>query len=114
MLPWPLLVFADAFIPAARYVLLGCVAILVGVSEGASGPVGLVITLMVGWGLVTTVGCWLLSWIIARLLAGQPDNIQKLLTWGALGAGFLIGLAFEPYVTPFGRAIRGGLLAAFS
>jgi hypothetical protein len=114
MLPWPLVAFADAFVPAARYILLGSVATLVALTEGASGPVGLVVSLLMGWGLVTTLACWLLAWIIGRGLAGLPLAVQRATTWGGLGSLLVAGLAFEPYVTPFGRALRGGLLAVLS
>ena len=40
LFPWPLLVLQDAFVPAARYVLLGGVAAIVAFAEGAAGPVG--------------------------------------------------------------------------
>jgi hypothetical protein len=114
LLPWPLLIFADGFVPAVRYVLLASAATAIAVFEGSSGPVALIVTLFVGMGLVTTVGCWLIAFVVAKLLARLTERTSMILTLSLLGTGLVIALFFAPYRTPFGRALRGGLLEVLS
>ena len=113
-LPWPLLLFADAFVPAARYALLGAAAMAVAAVEGSSGPVALIVTLFLVMALATTAGCWVLAWLVARTLARLPRRTAAVLTLVLLGLGVLAALVFEPYRTPFGRALSGGLLEVLS
>ena len=114
LFPWPLLVLQDAFVPAARYVLLGGVAAIVAIAEGAAGPVGLLVLLFLGWGALTSLLCWLLAWSIARLLDHVPETTANMATIAILVLGLLWALFLEPYSTPFGRALRGGLLEVLS
>jgi hypothetical protein len=114
LVPWPLLVYSEAFVPAARYMLLGGVAATVALAEGASGPVGLIVLLLLGYGVVTSVLCWVIAWLVTRVLTRLPPNIARVITLGCLGGGLLAGLLFEPYRTPFGRALTGGLLQVLS
>ena len=113
-LPWPLVVFSDALVPAIRYLLLGAVAATVAVAEGASGPVGGVVFLFLGMGIVTTLACWLAAWAIARVLGLLPPGSRRIVTWVCLVAALIWALAFDPYQTPFGRAPTGGLLDVLS
>lgn len=108
------MIMQDAWVPAVRYVILGLAAALVAVVEGAAGPVGLVVLLFLGWGVLTTLLTWLLAWLVARLLDALPNRMAVGLTAIVLGSGFIWALFFEPYRTPFGRALRGGLLQVLS
>jgi len=112
--PWPLTVVGDAFVPSVRYALLACAGSAVAFTEGAAGPVGLIVALFVGVALVTALACWIIAWAIARGLARIPVALATKLTWGCLGLGLLVALVFEPYRTPFGRALTGGLLQVLS
>jgi hypothetical protein len=114
LFPWPLLIFSDCFVPAVRYLLLGSVAATVGLAEGASGPVGLVTLLLLGMAALTTLGCWLMAWMISKLLARLPIGAQRAISWACIAAAFAASLVFEPYRTPFGRTLTGGLLAVLS
>jgi hypothetical protein len=114
LVPWPLTVFSESFVPAVRYTILATATALVAVTEGAAGPVGMILGLMVGYALATTALCWLLAWAISRLLGRLPERRARLITFGCLGGGLLLALVFEPYRTTFGRAARGGLLAVLS
>lgn len=114
LLPWPLLVLQDAWVPAVRYVLLGLAAALVAITEGAAGPVGLIVLLFLGWGALTSLLTWLLAWLIAKLLDQLPAKFAIALTACILGSGLAWALLLEPYRTPFGRALRGGLLQVLS
>jgi hypothetical protein len=114
LMPWQLFILADAFVPAARYVLLAFAASAIALYEGAAGPVGLIVTLFVGMGIATTAGCWVLAFIVARLLRPTTPRTSMALTLGVLGVSLLIALLFEPYRTPFGRALQGGLLQVLS
>lgn len=114
LFPWPLLVLQDAWVPAVRYVLLGCVAASLALLEGAAGPVGLLVALFLGWGLITTVLSWLLALALAKLVSRLPDRTALLATYSALTIGLVWALFLEPYRTPFGRALRGGLLQVLS
>ncbi len=114
LFPWPLLILVDASVPAVRYVLLAAVAGMVAVMEGAAGPVGLLVSLFAIWGVGTSLLCWLAAWLMARLMARLPDPAAVALTLGLLGIGLFWAVFFEPYRTPFGRALRGGLLQVLS
>jgi hypothetical protein len=109
-----MLVFADAFVPAVRYVMLAIIVAVVGTFEGASGPVGMILLLFAVIGVVATLGCWLLAWVIATALSGFTPSTQRLITWVCLVAALLGSLWFDPYTTPFGRAPVGGLLEVLS
>ncbi|MCP4036951.1 MAG: hypothetical protein GY944_27190 [bacterium] len=114
LVPWPLWVLQDAFVPAARYVLLGGVAATVALFEGAAGPVRQIVLLFLGWGALTSALSWGLAWAFARLAGALPDRTALLTTYSLLTAGLVWALFFEPYRTPFGRAVRGGLLQVLS
>ena len=114
LFPWPLLVYQDAFVPAARYLLLAAVAGIMASMEGSAGPVGLLVALFVGWAIGTSLLSWLLAWLIAKVMARFPNRVANALTFGILSAGLLWALLFEPYRTPFGRALEGGLLQVLS
>jgi len=114
LLPWPIFAFGDAFVPAVRYAILGIVATAVGIAEGTSGPVGMIIALFAIMTVGTTLGCWLLAWIVAKVLSLLPPAAARRITWLAMAGALAWALFFEPYRTHFGRAARGGLLAVLS
>ncbi len=114
LFPWPLLVLQDAFVPAARYVLLGTAAGAVALTEGAAGPVALLVALFVAWGIGTSLLSWLLAWLLTKLTSPLPKRAAAAFALTTLGLGLLWAVVFEPYRTPFGRALRGGLLQVLS
>ena len=114
LVPWPLTIFGDAFVPAVRYLILGVVAATVAVTEGASGPVGGLVFLFLGMGLITTLACLVAAWLVSKLLIHFSVAAQRTVTLGGLGTALIYCLAFEPYATPFGRALTGGLLEVLS
>lgn len=114
LLPWPLMVFADAFVPAVRYAVLMTVVGTVAVAEGASGPGGLMFGLFAVMAVLTTLGCWLLAWAIEKALSGFSPATRRTITWLCLALALLVSLWFDPYHTPFGRAPEGGLLEILS
>jgi len=114
LFPWALPVFADSFVPAVRYVILGAVAGTIAITEGTGGPVRLLVVLFVGWGIATTVFTAILTWLISKALSFVKPRTAAWITGACLSTGLLIALFFEPYRTPFGRALRGGLLQVLS
>lgn len=114
MLPWPLVVFSDGFVPAVRYAILATATTLLAVTEGAGGPVGMIMGLFVGYAVATTLCCWVLAWGISRMLARLPAATGRNVSLAVLGAGLIVSLLFEPYTTPFGRGLHGGLLQVLS
>lgn len=114
LLPWPLSVIGHAFVPAVRYAILACAGSSVALTEGAAGPVGMIVALFVGVAILTTLACWVIAWSIAKLLARLPVTYASTITWACLGFGLFVALFFEPYRTPFGRALTGGLLQVLS
>jgi hypothetical protein len=114
MWPWPMFVFNDAMVPAVRYVLLAGVALTMAVTQGAAGPVVLIVVLFVVMAAGTTLACGLLAWGIERLLRNLPDAAQRTITFGAFAIALVWAIAFGPYRTPFGRALTGGLLDVLS
>lgn len=114
VLPWPMFVFNDAVVPAVRYALLATVALAMAVTQGAAGPVVLIVVLFVAMALGTTLGCWLLAWGIEKLLRNLPPTAQRTITFGALAVALVWAVAFAPYRTSFGRTLTGGLLDVLS
>jgi hypothetical protein len=114
LFPWALPVYVDAFVPAIRYVLLAVVTCIMALTEGSSGPVQLITTLFVVWGTITTLLSALLAWLISRFLESIPSRAANLITGICLAIGFAVAIFSEPYRTPFGRALRGGLFQVLS
>ncbi len=114
LLPWPIAFVGSGLVPAVRYVILAGVASAVAIAEGAAGPVSLVVALLVGWSLATTLGCWLLARISAWILDGMPPRLADLLCGAGLLIAVGVALIAAPYHTPFGRSARGGLLEILS
>jgi hypothetical protein len=114
LFPWPFLILADAWVPAVRYLLLAGVAGVVALLEGSAGPVRLLVLLFAVWGVGTSLLCWLLAWLMEKLMNLLPNRLAIAITLGVLGSGLFWAIFFEPYRTPFGRALRGGLLQVLS
>jgi hypothetical protein len=114
MLPWPLALIGDAFVPASRYVMLGFVSAAVALLEGGSGPVAGIVALLLAMAVATTLACWLLAFGVARGLARLSNAQRRAITLGSLCVALLVCLVFEPYRTPFGRSLTGGLLDVLS
>jgi len=114
LLPWPIVLVADAWVPSVRYLILGSVSAVVAVTEGGSGPVGPMVFLFLTWALLTTIGCWCLAWIVARGLGLAPPEWARGVSLLCLAVGLAVALFGSPYVTPFGRAPIGGLLQVLS
>lgn len=114
MLPWPMFVFSDAVVPAVRYGLLAAVAFAMAVTQGAAGPVALIVLLFTLTAVGTTAACWLLAWGVAKLLGRLPAGARWAITFLSLAVALWSVLVFEPYRTSFGRALTGGLLDVLS
>jgi hypothetical protein len=114
LLPWSMVIYSGPWVPAVRFVILGGVASLVAVAEGAAGPVGGMVFLFLAHAVVTTIFCWVLAWIVARLLSRLPERLALRITFACLATGLAVSLLLDPYRTPFGRAARGGLLEILS
>jgi hypothetical protein len=97
-----------------RYGLLAAVALAMAVTQGAAGPVALIVVLFALMAVGTTVACWLLAWAITKLLKDLPVAAQWAITFVSLALALLSVLVFEPYRTSFGRALTGGLLDVLS
>ncbi len=114
LFPWPLPFLGGAFVPSIRFWILGGAAASVGLTEGASGAGLPLIGLLLGWASITTGFCWLAAFALARLADALPDRRALLVTYSAITCGLIWALLFQPYRTPFGRALHGGLLQVLS
>jgi hypothetical protein len=114
LLPWSMVIYSGPWVPAVRFLILGSVAGIVAVAEGAAGPVSGMVFLFLAHAVVTTIFCWVLASIVARLLSRLPERLALRITFACLAAGLAISLLLDPYLTPFGRAARGGLLEILS
>ena len=114
LLPWPVIVFGDVWVPAARYTALATAASAIAITQGAGGPVLGVTGLFVGWALATSLICWALAWGIARLLAMLPGRAPLVTTVLVLAGGLLWALLLDPYTMRFGNTPSGGLLDLLS
>ena len=82
--------------------------------EGAAGATAGIIGLLLGWAVITTVFCGAIAFLLARLAQALPDRTALLASYSAITCLLAWALLFEPYTTPFGRSLRGGLLAVLS
>ncbi len=114
LLPWPMIVFTEQWVPAVRYAILASVASAVALMEGAAGPVGPLVGLFLGWSLGTALGCWGIAVLASRLLARLPSRLSAWLTLALIVLAVASALALEPYHMHFGRAPQGGLLEFLS
>jgi hypothetical protein len=114
MVPWPMVLLANAWVPAARYLLLTLVSLAIGVFEGAAGPVPWIILLFALHAIVTSAAAWGIAWGASRALAGAAPETRRWVTLGTLAAAIAVTLAFDLYRTPFGRAPVANLLGVLS
>ena len=109
-IPWPMPGPFDIFVPAVRYAMLAVAASAVGLSEGAAGPLPLVIGLLV----VQTIGTIALSlglaWLLAKLLAGVSSRLRSMSVLGLGGAWILYCLVVDVYRTALGDHDTANLL----
>lgn len=112
--PLPMLGPFDAFMPAARYLLLALAAAAVALAEGAAGPVPGILALFAGHALVGLLLAGGLGWIAARLTRPLSAGARRLVVLGVCGALLAGAVAFEVYRTPFGRTPTANLLGVLS
>jgi hypothetical protein len=114
MLPWPMALLADAWVPAARYLLLTLVSLAIGILEGAAGPVPGIILLFALHAMVYSAAAWGIAWGASRALAGVAPGTRRWVTLGSLTIALALSLAFDLYRTPFGSAPFANLLGVLS
>jgi len=114
LLPWPMVIFGDIWVPAVRYAILAGVACAVALAEGAGGPVLALVFLFSAWAAVTTLGSWLFAWAVSKLLGLLPGRMAGVVTLAILLVGLVVTLVLTPYETRFGTARTGGLLDILS
>jgi hypothetical protein len=112
--PLPMVGPFDAFVPAARYLLLFGAALAVALVEGASGPVPLLVALFGGHAVVSLAAAGLAAWLAARGLSGLDPSRRRALVLAVCAALLLAALATHPYRTTFGRAPTANLLGILS
>jgi hypothetical protein len=113
LLPLPFLFF-DAFIPLARMVLLTSVTIAVAVTEGAGGPVRMIVGMFVAHSVVYALVLAFAARMTAVGLRRLPASAALVLVTAALVAGLAWAVLTRPYITPFGVTPRSNLLEALS
>jgi hypothetical protein len=112
--PWPMLGPFDLFAPVVRYVILFGASSLVAASEGAAGPVPLILLLFGLHAIVYLAIDWLAAWLLAR----SSRSLSGATRWRCVAAGATLAIAlallFDFYRTPFGRAPVANLLGVLS
>ena len=106
--PVPMLGFG-AFVPVARYVLLGAVCIGMRVAEGPGGVVWQLTALFLGHALVYAGLLWLAAWLAGRALGALPPPVRNAVVALLVVVGALWAVLSEPYVTPFGTTAHSDL-----
>lgn len=109
--PLPILVF-EGSVPLARICLLAAVSVAVALREGASGPVGMIVGLLVGHALVYLLLVFVAARLAARGLRRLPQTPAIVLLGACVAAGAAVALVAQPYVTPFGLEPRANLRQA--
>lgn len=112
--PLPMLGPFDAWVPAARYLLLTLATASVAVTEGAAGPVPGILALFGAHALIALLLAGLLGWAVARLTRPLSSGARRIVVLGICGALLFGAIAFEIYRTPFGRAPTANLLEVLS
>ena len=109
LVPLPMLTF-DAFVPVARYLLLGAVCVGMRIAEGPGGVVWQLAALFFGHAVVYGLLLWLAAWAAGRALGALPARVRT----GAIAFVVIVcgvwALATRPYVTTFGPAARANLV----
>jgi len=114
LLPWPFALLGDGLVPAVRYAILAIAGASIAIVEGAAGPVGMIVALFAGLAIATALACWGIAWVVGKGLDRLPATQAAAITWVCLALGLAVALFGEPYRTPFGRAVTGGLLQVLS
>lgn len=111
LVPLPLLPMLGfvAWVPVARYVLLGGICLWMRLAEGPGGAVWQLTALFLGHAFVYALLLWALAWLGARGLARLPSAGRAALLAAGVVAGVLWAVATTPYVTPFGASARTNL-----
>jgi hypothetical protein len=110
-LPFPMLGPFAALVPPIRYAILLGAASAVALTEGAAGPVGLILGLL-GLNLaVSLAAAWLAAWVLSRAVGAlQPPALRTGLAVGAVCVGLALAASLPVYATVFGRAPSANLL----
>jgi len=113
-LPLPILGPWGGLVPAARHwILLGATS-AVALAEGAAGPVPGILALFAVHAVGGTLLCLALAWAAARGLARLAPRERTRVVVAAWVVGVAAAVAFEVYVTPFGRAATANLVGVLS
>lgn len=104
----------DALVPPARYLLLGGVAGAYAITEGAAGPVGLLVLLFLAHAAVYLIAAWGAAWLVARLLSPLSPGSRRAVVLAVVLAMLFASLALDLYRTPFGRASTTNLWGVLS
>lgn len=101
LVPFPLLAFADAFVPALRMLELSLIILIAIVVEGAHGVASLLFGLFFAHALVYAGVLWLGTQLLSRILARWFPRALAPATGVLVALGVVVALAFPVYDTPF-------------
>lgn len=111
--PLPTFIF-EGLVPLANMFLMAFVAATVAASQGAGGPVGWIVLLLIAH---VVVYCAVLAAaaLLARIgLRRLPRRFAFAIVTGLLAVALAFAILTEPYVTPFGPQPRANLFGALS
>jgi hypothetical protein len=112
--PAPLLVLTRGWMPPATYLLLAGVSLSFALTEGAGGPVPLIVSMFAVHAVLYAVLAWGLAWLMALPLARLTPGARRGVTLGLVAIALVIALGWDVYRTPFGRRPFGNAIEALS
>ena len=112
--PLPMLGPYDAFVPPVRHLILSSATASIMAVEGAAGPVPAIFLLFAIHALVYLALAWGVAWLLSRLSGSLSPQARGRLVLAICAGLFFLGVAFDLYVTPFGRAPTGNLWSVLS
>ena len=101
LVPFPLLAFADAFVPTLRMLELALIILVAIVVEGAHGVAGLLFGLFFAHAVVYAGVLWLGTQLLTRALARWFPRALAPATGALVILSLVVAVAFPVYETPF-------------
>jgi hypothetical protein len=115
VVPLPMVVLGDGWVPGVRYLLLGGVVGAVMLAGGGAGPVPLILFFFVLHALAAAGLALLAAHVFTRaVLRYLPRPAVAAVTLGLIIVALGVSIAFDVYETPFGRTPRSNLMGILS
>lgn len=101
LVPVPLLIFTEAFVPTARLLELAGVVLITIFVEGSAGAAPAILGMFLVHALVYAILLWVACWLVTAAVARVAPRALGWVTFGLIAAAVTAGIATPLYHTPF-------------